>query len=249
MPDPKNPSTFFSENKQSNTTRFFKALRWIGRNPNHKQQEPFKVEQLTKKDLNKIAKKTKRCTIHYSGNCLGLSLAMFYNLKKGNIEISIGNTAPFYKGLELDSAMEEMILGSGHSFNKNMGSGGWGIRDGKIITEKANANNFVNQLLSAFYVNHEQRVFMIGTIGKRFSHMLNAVIVGSPERPEILFVDAWRSHHRVMTAEQFIKRYRHSRVLQACYFPQPLDHTIEPPKRGPNNDRHLTPPCNQSLLM
>ena len=150
--------------------RFLKALKW------NEKPFSFSLEDLDEKKLTQLAKITNSATVHCSGNCVALAMALFYNLKIGSMEISVGNTAPFYRGLSPKSCSDILF---------NQPTTSVGHCTAFALKQKLLDNS--NQT--------GERVFMILAAARHsgWGHSFNAVILGENDNQRIIFTDSWHS--------------------------------------------------------
>lgn len=194
-PTPKPPAMFHPDDQ-----RIMAALKW--------EEKPFRINPLTLETLQVVANTTSNVRLHYSGNCVVLANTVLYNLKRGQVELSVGNTASPFKGVN-EIATNKAIF--------------QGVLDPMSRKKDSNAATLSQDILNSFKTRNE-RFFYIGLdyespylIGRMLNmggHSLNAVVLGDGDAAQVVFLDAW--YKKLYTPAEFEKKY-----------PMQLSYTLE----------------------
>ncbi len=203
------------EKANGDEQRILNAFEW------NKKPLEFTDEKLDKATLKKIAAATNSAIIHYSGNCTALAYALLYNLKMQKAETAIANTFPLHTGLDpLCSA--NIFFGQALAF---------------IPVPKNSKHELTTTILETFQSQGE-RHFVININyqkPKTFSrgHVLNAVVIGNKNNPQVIYVDAWKSSTYVYTPDELLKEYSMAMTVGLQYHPGPVAKLVAPIKAAP----------------
>lgn len=178
------------------------AIKW------KKKPFEFSPEKLDVITLERIAKYTNCATLHCSGNCCPLSMALLYNLKVGKTELKIKNTFPPFTGCD-QFATQQIIFSKALSVSGAM----------------RNIDELSKNLLWHFGIVGE-KYFIVAVsfkvLGKVFGHGFNAVILDKEEKPEVIFVDAWKTSKYIYTTAEMGKRYKDAISFHLFYHSGPV---------------------------
>lgn len=144
------------------------------------------TENLNKDSLVALAEKTHHSCIHFSGNCILLSLVFLFNLKAKRQLLTVGNIYPFFKGLSYIPLIKLLFNQQTFSTEQNV----HGIK----ACEK--------QILES-YTHTGEKFYII----LREDHALNAVIINNNGTPKVQFVDTWKTSNYVPSYEDLEKKY------------------------------------------
>lgn len=190
----------------------------------------FTIDTLNKNKLNKLADSINATFIHYSGNCALLAKCMLYNLKLGKNVLAVKNTYPFYQGIG-ENLIDLILFGqliSRYPINK------FSIQASDFLS----SIDEVQKMLINIFEGNGERCFIIGILPNNIKtsfinpgHFLNAVIIG--DKPEIVFVDAWKTSDYLPSVEQLIQRYPKS-VFDIQYYKGPIATEVQRPMQLEN---------------
>lgn len=153
-------------------------------------------DDLNRKEIKKIAKRTNGSLLHCSGNCALLARCMLYNLMEGRTILAAKNTDLLCDTINVSKT--ELLL-----FQE------------PLYTSITFANiEAAERTILEFYQEYEARFFIIEASGKTLpfintpssGHSFNAVVLfDKNNEPFVQFVDAWKTT-KVLRSKKDIKK-------------------------------------------
>jgi len=161
----------------------------------NKNNTEIKVNELNESKLNELANATNCSVVQYSGNCVLVSRCLLYNLKSGRNVLAVSNTYPILEFI-CNSTADKILFEKALVTYKNDGFYSTSSVDG---LEKGILNAFTQTGERNFIIeiHHHEKIPLIGWTLP--GHDMNAVVVGSGENAEVIFVDAQRPGKHIVT--------------------------------------------------
>ncbi|BEH98604.1 T3SS effector cysteine hydrolase SpvD family protein [Edwardsiella ictaluri] len=153
-------------------------------------------ENLTKKDVKKMAKYVNNTHLHYSGNCVLLSSCLHYNIHHRQDILSAKNTASPTVGLDKE-IVEQVVFGQelkpSHYFHS--------------------IDDVENEILNRHHINGDNSFIIRADSYKvpifgECEHDFNAVVIcESDEAPRVQIIDAWKTSNTLPTLDEMKKHF------------------------------------------
>ncbi|TFZ48693.1 virulence protein SpvD [Serratia proteamaculans] len=147
-------------------------------------------QNLSKKNLKKMAAHVNNTYLHYSGNCVLLSACLHYNIHHRQDILSSKNTMSPTIGFET-TIVDRVIFGQGielsHCFNSL-----------DEVRNEISRRYDINRESSFIITATNYTIPLIGECG----HDFNAVIICEEDRPYVQFIDSWKTSNTLPTFEQ-----------------------------------------------
>ncbi|AUT30163.1 T3SS effector cysteine hydrolase SpvD family protein [Escherichia marmotae] len=150
----------------------------------------FNNKEINLSGLRRLARFTNSAQFHYSGNCVLLAACFHYNIKNGGYFLSAKNISNPFSGLD-SICVDTLIFGK--SLNESYSLGSFYELKNYIVNCYLNTGNIS-------FIIHAEGTILGGRMDT--AHDFNAVIVNTDGNIRVVFVDSWKTVHKVKSETQ-----------------------------------------------